>query len=70
MTTTLIAAAAAALVLGACTTHKVKVEHEVKEPITLNVNMNVKIDRELDEFFDFEQELQGRPEPINDQGAE
>ena len=46
-----------ALNLAGCT-HTVKVEPIEVKPITLNVN--VKIDRELDEFFDFEEELTGK----------
>ena len=43
---------AASLLLPACT-HTVKVEHDVK-PIHLTVDINLKVQRELEEFFDFE----------------
>jgi len=60
-----------ALVLPGCTQHKVETESKVEtkseveikpiriEPIhmTLDVNINIKIDRQLDDFFSFEDEL-------------
>lgn len=40
-------------------THKVKVEPVEVKPIHMTIDINVKVDRELDEFFDFEDELSG-----------
>lgn len=42
-------AALLALTLGSCIS--VKTEHEVK-PIEINVNVRVKVEKELDDFFD------------------
>lgn len=42
-------------------THTVKVEPIEVRPMTLNIN--IKIDRELDEFFDFEQRIPPAPIP-------
>lgn len=47
------------LALAGCTRHNVKVEPIEVKPITVNVN--VRIDRELDEFFDYEEELTSQP---------
>jgi hypothetical protein len=47
-----IAALAGGFLLPACT-HTVKVEHDVK-PIHLTVDINLKVQRELEDFFDFE----------------
>jgi hypothetical protein len=47
--------AAAALALGCQPT--VTVEHKV-DPIYITLDINLKVDRELDEFFDFEEEIE------------
>ena len=47
------AAAVAATVLLAGCTPTVKVKHEV-EPIHLTADINIRVDRELDEFFAFQ----------------
>ncbi|MCE9591945.1 MAG: hypothetical protein K8S99_15670 [Planctomycetes bacterium] len=49
---------AAALMSVACT-HTVKVEPIEVKPITLNIN--IKIDRELDNFFDYEKAAATQP---------
>jgi len=41
-----------------CTEHRVKVEPIQVEPIYIKADVNIKVDRELDSFFDFEEELQ------------
>ena len=46
--------AAAALVAGC---QPITVEHKV-DPIYITVDINLKVDRELDEFFDFEEEIE------------
>jgi len=45
----------AALLAAGCTHHTVEVKPIEVKPITVNVNFQ--IDRELDQFFDFEDEL-------------
>lgn len=48
---------AAAGALGGCTQHRVEVAPIEVKPIHMTVDINIKVDRELDEFFDFEEEL-------------
>ena len=43
----------ALLPLASCT-HKVQVEPVKVEPIHLTIDINVRVERELDDFFDFE----------------
>lgn len=51
-------AAALAAALAACSgTHTVKVEPVEIKPIHMTLDINVKVDRELDKFFDFEDEV-------------
>lgn len=47
--------AAAILLPGCNTTHNVIVE---SKPIHMTLDINVKIDRQLDDFFDFEDEFE------------
>lgn len=42
----------AAAALSSCTSHKVAVEPIRVEPIHITIDVNVKIDRELDSFFE------------------
>ena len=49
-----VALVLAALLLAACPTVTVKTEPIEVKPIDININVTVKIDRQLDEFFDFE----------------
>ena len=37
-------------------TPKVQVIHKVPDPIQITIDVNVKIDKDLDSFFDFEEE--------------
>ena len=53
----LIAIAAGAFLLPACT-HTVKVEPIEVKPIHMTVDINLKVDRALDNFFDFEDEFE------------
>lgn len=69
----LLAAVIGALtVLGGCT-HRVQLEPIQIEPIYITLDINLKIDRELDNFFDFEEQTQPTSEPrsteTSDQGA-
>lgn len=43
-----------AAMLPGCTHHTIEVQPIRVEPIHLTVDVNVKVDRELDRFFDFE----------------
>lgn len=62
MRATVLAGAAALALLGACTRHTVKLEPIEIKPIHITMDINIKIDRQLDEFFDFEQEATPQPE--------
>ncbi len=55
---------AAMLAAGGCT-HKVKVEPIHIDPIYVTLDVRLKVDRELDSFFDFE----GKSEPSTDDSA-
>lgn len=59
----------AAFLAGCNTTHTVKVEPvEVNvKPIHVTVDINVKVDKQLDDFFDFEDEFEA-PENAEDGG--
>lgn len=45
------------LPLVGCTQHRVTVDPIEVRPIHMTVDINIKIDRELDDFFAFEDEL-------------
>jgi hypothetical protein len=47
--------AALMLAASACTSHRVQVDPIEVKPIHLTVDVNIKIDRELDQFFAFEE---------------
>jgi len=51
----LIIAGGIVVTLTGCWT--ITVKHEV-EPIYITMNVNVKVEKQLDEFFDFEDEVQ------------
>jgi len=61
---TICLAAAVGLAVGGCTQHTVKVEPIEVKPIYIKADVNIKVDRELDSFFDFEKEL--RPDLQDD----
>jgi len=48
----LMAALALLLVLSACTSHKVEVAPVEVKPIHITIDVNVKVDRELDNYLD------------------
>lgn len=59
--------AAGVAAMGGCIEHRVKAEPiEVKpikiEPIHITVDINVRIDRELDQFFAFEEQVEEKLE--------
>ena len=58
----------APLLLVGCT-HKVQVEPIQVEPIHVTLDIHVKVDRELEEFFEFEEEYEPDPEPGTQPGA-
>ena len=41
----------------ACTRHNIQVEPIEVKPIHMTVDINIKVDRTLDQFFDFEEEV-------------
>ena len=50
--------------------HKVKVEPVEVKPIHMTIDVNIKVDRELDKFFDFEEQGEGETtgnEPKDDE---
>jgi len=47
-----MAALALLLVLSACTSHKVEVAPVEVKPIHITIDVNVKVDRELDNYLD------------------
>lgn len=51
---TLILLVCAAAITVACTQHTVEVKPIKVEPIHITVDVNLKIDRQLDDFFDFQ----------------
>lgn len=48
-----------------CTQHKVEVAPIEVKPIHMTVDINIKVDRELDEFFDFEDTVAAEPMPVS-----
>ncbi|MHB1155924.1 MAG: hypothetical protein ACYC26_03690 [Phycisphaerales bacterium] len=59
-----IGGAMAVALMGGCQP-TVKVEPIEVKPIHVTVDVNIKVDKELDRFFDFEDELapSGKPQP-------
>jgi hypothetical protein len=47
------------LLPGCNTTHTVKVEPIKVEKVEIEMNINLKVDKKLDDFFDFEEEFEG-----------
>jgi len=52
------AALLAAFLAGCNTTHTVKVEPIEVKPIHVTLDINLKVDKKLDDFFDFEDEFE------------
>src|SRR5687767_2390356 len=50
-------AAIGVLIVTGCTRHTVDVQPIRVEPIHMTVDINIKVDRELEEFFEFENEV-------------
>ena len=57
----LAALAVAFLAIPACTRHSVQVAPIEIKPIHITMDINIKVDKELDEFFDFEDEVTPKP---------
>lgn len=55
--TTLIATV---MFTSGCIEHRVKADPIEVKPIHITVDVNVRVDRELDEFFSYEKESDGR----------
>lgn len=53
----IVAALAAIFVSTSCTSHRVEVDPIEIKPIRVTVDVNVQVQRKLDDFFDFEDEL-------------
>jgi hypothetical protein len=49
------------LALAGCAKHTVDVQPIRVEPIHVTLDVNIRVDRELEEFFDFEQEINVHP---------
>lgn len=59
---------AAMLTAGGCT-HTVKVEPIRIEPIYVTLDVRLKVDRELDQFFDFENKVVSSDDTATPKGA-
>lgn len=44
-------------IVGGCTRHTVDVQPIRVEPIHMTLDVNIRVDRELDRFFDFEEDV-------------
>lgn len=51
-----VAVILAAVLLAGCTYHTVKVEPIEVKPIQITVDVLVKVDKQLDDFFDYQEE--------------
>lgn len=59
----LCALAATAGTLVSCTRHTIDVQPIEVRPIHMTLDINLRVDRELERFFEFEEELEPMPEP-------
>ena len=46
------------LALAGCTSHQVEIKPIEIKPIHLTIDINLNVQRELDDFFDFEEEIE------------
>ena len=53
----------ACIVLAGCFTHRVQTDPIEVKPIHVTVDVNVRVQRELDEFFDFEDQKPSESRP-------
>ena len=56
-----IAAAAGLFTMFGCAKHTIDVQPIRVEPIHMTLDVNIRVDRELDQFFDFEEDVVVRP---------
>lgn len=52
-----ITGAALALLMFGCSKHTIDVQPIRVEPIHMTLDVNIRVDRELDQFFDFEEDV-------------
>jgi len=63
-------AAAALVVAGGCTQHTIEVKPIKVEPIHVTLDVNIRLDEELNDFFDFEDEFEkGAPTATSPESA-
>ena len=55
--TTVITGASFALLMFGCAKHTIDVQPIRVEPIHMTLDVNIRVDRELDQFFDFEEDV-------------
>jgi hypothetical protein len=66
-----VSVAAAAGLAAGCLSHQIETAPIEVKPIHVTVDVNVKVQRELEEFFDFEQQPAPAPAPADpDRGKE
>ena len=51
-----VTGAAFALLMSGCSKHTIDVQPIRVEPIHMTLDVNIRVDRELDQFFDFEED--------------
>ncbi|MCA8970880.1 MAG: hypothetical protein KDC95_13885 [Planctomycetes bacterium] len=54
----------------ACTSHRIGIDPIEIKPIKVTVDVNVQVQRKLDDFFDFEDELEVRDESTESKSTE
>lgn len=59
----------AALLAGCHTTHTVTVEPIEVKPIHVTMDVTIKVDRDLDDFFDFQDDFEATDAPAGEGGA-
>lgn len=59
----------AGLLAGCHTTHTVKVEPIEVKPIHVTMDVNIRVDKDLDDFFDFQDEFEATDAPAGEGGA-
>jgi hypothetical protein len=70
MTATINASPILAILLAACVSHRVQSDPIEIKPIHITMDINVRVQRELDEFFDFEESDAKRPVDADSQRAQ
>lgn len=70
MKTPIVIMIAAATFAGGCTHHTVEIKPIKIEPIYARIDVYVKVDKELDNFFDFEEDIKPKLDDDQPGGAE